>query len=92
MTRVGRYIPIGRGTRSPTIEAMRAETRPGRCICCDEPLLPREPGVKSPKKRMCGAALCLRLYQRLWKADQRAAERERVYLVEFGRFARGEIP
>lgn len=79
------YVPKGYRSRSPSIEAMRAETRPGRCIGCDKKL-------PVGKRCLCGSVACLRLYQKLWKADHYALQKNQRYLEEFGRFARGEIP
>lgn len=73
---------------SPTIEAMKADERPGRCIGCSQPLPPRRPGVRGRNGLMCGSVECRRLYQAVWMADRRAAEREGQYMREFREWAR----
>ena len=54
-----------RPTRSPTIEAMKAD-REGRaiCICCDEKL----PAGRSVT---CGDGECITLYSQIWMHDRK---------------------
>lgn len=69
-------------TSSPLLEEMRAETKPGHCICCDEPLPPRVPGQKK-QDTLCGSRECKRLYWSVWRQGDRLARRNRA-LAELG--------
>jgi hypothetical protein len=53
-------------SRSPTLEAMKADTRPGRCICCDERLPPR---VAKPRI-ICPTSECASAYQKAYAHDR----------------------
>lgn len=59
-------------SRSPTLEAMKADTRPGRCIACDEPLPPRAPRPQNGGKRriICPTAECESAYQKAYAHDR----------------------
>lgn len=59
-------------TRSPGIEESRAEIPPGRCFCCDEPLVQPKVGRK---RVICRERECVRLYHRLYDEDRRARKR-----------------
>lgn len=52
-------------TKSPLLEDMRADTRPGLCICCDLP-------VHGRRRILCGERACEALYQRIWRAGVKA--------------------
>lgn len=79
---------------SATLEAMRAEVRPGCCLVCDRPI----PAKRKPGRRLevCKRVACHREYQRIWVADKRAASKiqsvdyaeSRAMLAEL----RGETP
>jgi hypothetical protein len=82
-------------SKSPNIDAMRAETREGHCIACDYPLPPKPPG-RIKRRYIHDNPECRRLYQRIYNSDRRAHlrdERNRKYLAEdFMPWARGESP
>lgn len=52
---------------SPVLEDMRADARPGCCICCDQKLPPH-------RSTTCGAPECLKLYQRVYRQGLREAK------------------
>ena len=60
--------------RCPTIEALRAKARKGRCYLCDSKLPPRQPGVRGRHRERCGDEIeaCRRKFRRLVAADRRA--------------------
>jgi hypothetical protein len=58
-------------TKSPGIEALKAEVRPGRCIICDEPIRP-SPSKGKPRYWLCGDADCGRTYRHIHGMDTRA--------------------
>lgn len=60
-------------TRSPGIEALRLETRPGHCICCDGTVA--QPRRGRPRIK-CDAPECTKLYQQIYRIDRSARERE----------------
>lgn len=65
-------------TRSPSLEAMRQEAPPNRCIACDGPLPPRK-NNRGRKRVLCRERDCARLYQQLYGMDRRArAEAQRL--------------
>ena len=55
-------------SKSPALEELRRDAKPGHCLACDAPL-PR--GHSS----LCGSKDCDRVYSRIYRAGLRAAER-----------------
>lgn len=89
--------------KSPGIEAMKAERRPGHCMCCDEELPYKAPNLTGRNRLICGSKGCKKLYQEAYGIDRRERarlerERKRVqaldkeYLAEFREWARGGQP
>lgn len=56
-------------TRSPGIEALKAEAPPDRCIACEGPLPPRKNGRR---RILCRDPECARLYRETYDIDKRA--------------------
>ncbi len=65
-------------SRSPEIERLKRERKPGTCIACDGPLPPRKArpqahgGVLTGKRRViCRDPECASLYQIIYQLDRR---------------------
>ncbi len=75
-------------SHSPGIEALKAETPPGRCICC-EGLLPQYGGSGRHRVK-CDDRDCLRLYHVIYEVD-RQARRKTAFASESNNRTR-ELP
>lgn len=63
---------------NPGVAALKAESRPGCCIACDEPLPPKRGAGR--KRLLCGKPECERLYNtahHIGRAVLRREERAR---------------
>lgn len=58
------------------IEEIKAETPPGCCLACDEPLPPREPGATGRNRVTHDDPECKALYHSLKKGDWREANKD----------------
>ena len=58
---------------SPTVNEIAEETRPGRCVFCDEPLKPYGPKAAFQYPISCASDECATAHRACLKADLRAA-------------------
>jgi hypothetical protein len=64
----------------PGLAQLRAESKPGECICCGDPALAKSTNPAALRRRVrksgwqdtCGDEVCRAAWFRYWRRDQRA--------------------